>query len=119
MKEQLTVKEALEQGYEYYVYDSDGWQALKDISDMEMDFDRDDLVLVGKEPKHPFGLDARYIAETLAEIISINYADESGFDGDDVYDAIKELDLTETENAINNTLSKINHYRSAGIKLIP
>ncbi len=119
MKNELTVKEALEQGYEYYVYDSDGWQSLKDISDMDMNWDRDDISLVNKDPSHPFGLDAKYIAETLAEIISINYSDESGFDGDDVYDAIKDLDLSETENKINESLSKINHYRSSGIKLIP
>ncbi len=117
--ESLTVKQALEQGYEYYVYDSDGWQSLKDISDMEMDFDRDDLVLVNKDPQHPFGLNAKYIAETLAEIISVNYSDETGCDTDDVYDAIKDLDLSETEKTINEALSKINHYRSSGIKLVP
>lgn len=116
---QLTVEEALEQGYEYYVYDDDGWQSLKDISDMEMDWNRDDISLVNKEPHHPFGLDAKYIAETLAEIISINYADESGYDGDAVYDAIKELDLSQTESLIYNALSKITHYKSSGIKLVP
>lgn len=116
---ELTVKQALEKGYEYYVYDSDGWQSLKDISDMEMDFDRDDLVLVEKEARHPFGLDAKYIAETLAEIISVNYSDETGCDTDDVYDAVKDLDLSGTEEIINEALSKINHYRSSGIKLIP
>ncbi len=119
LQKTMTVKEALEQGFEYYVYDSDGWQSLKDISDMDMDWNRDDIKLVNKEPTHPFGLDAKYIAETLAEIISINYADESGFDGDDVYDTIKDLDLSDTEDKINEALSKIIHYRSSGIKLVP
>jgi hypothetical protein len=119
MKNELTVKEALEQGYEYYVYDSDGWQSLKDISDMDMNWDRDDIKLVNKEPNHPFGLDAKYIGETLAEIISVNYSDETGCDTDDVYDAVKDLDFSAVEKMINEALSKINHYRSSGIKLIP
>lgn len=119
LQKTMTVKEAVKQGFEYYVYDSDGWQSLKEISDMGMNWNRDDIKLVNKESNHPFGLDAKYIAETLAEIISVNYSDETGYDGDDVYDVIKDLDLSQTEKLIEEALSKINHYRSSGIKLIP
>lgn len=118
MKE-LTVKEALEQEYVYYVYNSDGYQALKDISDMEMDFNRDDIRLVNKDSYAPCGMDSKNIAETLAEIIEESHSFDSGDDTNQVYDAIMEIDFSDAEKLINEALSKLKYYRAADIKLIP
>lgn len=118
MKE-LTVKEALEQEYVYYVYNDDGYQSLKDISDMEMDFDREDIRLVSKEPYAPCGMDSKNIAETIAEIIEQNHVEDTGDDTEQVYDAIMEIDFSEAEKLINEALSKLNYYRATEIKLIP
>lgn len=118
MKE-LTVKEALEQEYVYYVYNSDGYQALKYISDMEMDFNRDDIRLVNKEPYAPCGMDSKNIAETLAEIIEQNHIEDTGDDTEQVYDAIMGIDFSGTQKLIDEALSKINYYIATDIKLIP
>lgn len=119
MKEQLTVKEALEQGYEYYVYDDDGYQALKHISDMDMDFTRDDISIINKDSYSPAGLDAKSIAETLAEIINDAHVWDSGDDTDQVYDAIIAIDFRDVEERIDQALGKLIYYRSSDIKLVP
>lgn len=114
-----TVKQALEEGYEYYVYDSDGWQSLNYISDGEMDFDRSDIVLIKKESVSPAGMDSKQIAELIAEHLEVNHSDDTGDDTEQVYNAIKELDFSEVEKMIDEALSKIKYYTSSGIKLIP
>lgn len=119
MTQQLTVKEALEQGYEYYVYNDDGYQALNHISYMEMDFKRDDISIVNKDSYHPLGLDAKSIAELLAETINYNHACDSGDDTEQVYNAIMDIDFSDVEQRISEALSKLHYYRSSNIKLIP
>ncbi|WDO13080.1 hypothetical protein MH928_17375 [Flavobacterium sp. WW92] len=119
MKTELTVKEALEQGYTKYVYDSDGFQRLSDILDDEIDFSRNDISLVEKVGYNPAGMDSKEIAELLADHIESNHVSESGDDTNTVYDAIKELDFSEAEMKITETLSSLFYYRSSGIKLIP
>jgi hypothetical protein len=53
----LTVKQALEQGYTHYVFNSDGFQSLKDIIHISDEyFNRDDIRVVEKEFYHPSGI---------------------------------------------------------------
>lgn len=116
---EMTVKQALEEGYEYYVYDSDGWQALNYISDNEMDFERSDIVLVKKETVSPAGIDSKAIAELIAEHLEVNHSDDTGDDTEQVYDIIKKLDFSDVEKQIDEALNAIKYYTSSGIKLIP
>ena len=118
--QQLSVKEALEQGYTKYCFNSDGFQGLKDI-DGEIDpshFERDDIRIVNKEPYSPPGMCSKDIAELIAEHIECNHADDSGDDTEQVYDAIKELDFTDAENKIAEALSKLHYYRATDIRLV-
>ena len=119
MKTQLTVKDALDQGYKYYFYDSDGWQSMKEIKDMEMDFSKDDISLAEKEPYNPTGLNSKDIADLLADRIQDQHNSETSCDTNDIYNTIKELDFSVAEMIIDEALSKINYYCSSGIKLIP
>lgn len=115
---QLTVKEALDQGYEYYVYNDEGFQSLKHISDMDMDFSREDILIIKKESYNPPGLNAKDIAELLAETIEHNHSSDSGDDTEQVYDAIIDLDFSEAERIIDEALSKLVYYRATDIKLV-
>jgi len=119
--EQLTVKEALEQGYVYYVYSDDGYQKLKDITDVNnIDFDRA-VRLVDKNPYHPAGIDKESLMDMIAEHIYLNHESESGDDTDSVYDAIKaiDFDFTDVINKIHTALSNLNYYKAVNIRLVP
>lgn len=119
-QEKITYQEAIAQGYEHYVYNNDGYQSLKDISDVEsIDFNREDLRLVNKEPYHPSGISSKDIAELLAEHLECNHSGESGDDTEAVYDAIKALDFSEAEAKISEALSGLVYYRATDIKLTP
>jgi hypothetical protein len=117
--QKLSIKESLEQGYTKYCFTNDGFQGLRDITDVdESDLARDDIRLIKKESYSPSGLSSKDIAELLAEHIECNHADDSGDDTEQVYDAIKELDFSEAENKITEALSKLRYYRATDIKLI-
>lgn len=116
---QLTIKEALEQGYEYCVHNSEDIQRLIGISDIEeIDFVKDDIRIVDKDPKHPTGISSKDLADMIAEQLQCDY-NEVVDDEDSVYDVIKKLDFTEMENKIIAALSEINYYPVTDIKLIP
>ena len=118
--EQLTVKEALEQGYVHYVYNTDGYQSLKFISDVDdINFDRDDVFVVGKEPQTPAGINSKDLAEMIAEHLQEQFESETSDDTNSVYDAIKELDFTDMENKIAEALSGVYYYSATKIKLVP
>ena len=119
MKE-LSIKDALEQGYTKYCFNSDGFQGLLDISGNidPSDLAREDIRIVEKEPYSPAGISSKDIAELLAEHIESNHMDDSGDDTEQVFDAIKELDFTDAEHKIGEALSKLKYYRATDIKLI-
>lgn len=116
---ELTVKEAIEQGYTMYCFNDDGFQGLRDIEDVDdEDLSRNDIRLVEKEHYHPSGLSSKDIAEILAEHIEVSHYSDSGDDTEAVFNAINDLDFTEAENKISEALSKLKYYRATDIKLI-
>lgn len=119
MQKELSIKDALEQGYTKYLFNQEGFQRLLDISDIhEEELLRDDIRLVQIEPYSPNGISSKDIAELLAEHLDCQHSDESGDDTTQVYDAIKGLDFTEAENKITEALSKLNYYKATDIKLV-
>lgn len=121
MEQKLTVQQALEQGYKYYVYgDVNEWSpALRIEGEGFIQWERGPM-LTGKEPSMHPGIDKDSIAELIAENIACNWSDESGDDTDEVYDIVKALDYTAVADMINAALSekKIRAYEVTDIKLI-
>lgn len=121
--EQLTVKEALEQGYTKCGYAGTEWQSALDITELdESDFVKEDwrgeLVLMSKQSSHPtFSVDQ--IKELLAETISERHSDETGDDTDNVYDTIMALDFTATADMIEKALSGCPFWWVTDIRLVP
>lgn len=122
MENTLTIKEAIEQGYEYYLYADTEWQTLKSIEDAKHEFlqmNHPIIFLASKEVKHPIGLSNEEIKETLADIISENYAHDTGCDTDEVYDLIKSLDFEDVIERIDTALQSINYRIESNIRLTP
>lgn len=116
----LTLQQAIEQGYEYFIYPSDGYQALSSLTDYsedEIKWDKNPT-LCKKEPQHPAGMDAEELKDHLADLIADNHASETGCDTDCVSDAIKEIDFTEIAEKIQEKLNGINFYWQSEIELV-
>lgn len=117
----LTIIEAIEQGYKFFIYPSDGYQALKSLDE----YSEDEInwhanpTLCEKEPNHPNGMTAEELRERLAEIFSDEFAIQTGCDNDIVYDAIMEIDFNEASLKIQEKLNKIDFYWQSEIELIP
>ena len=121
--EKLSLKEAIEQGYEHYLYAGEQFQALQDLAFIEdHHFDKGVIELVNKEPYHPSsGIDADDILDMIAEQIWSNHHEVSGDDTDAVSDAIRELPKEIFEpilRVIDEKLNTLNYYKSSGIVLI-
>ena len=112
----LTLKQAIEEGYKSFVYPEDGFQALKDL-DYDIDFDKKPM-LVEKESYRPRGLDAKNIAELIAENLEENHSSDSGDDTRQVYNSIMQIDFSDVEKMIDEKLSKLNYYRQSDVELI-
>jgi hypothetical protein len=120
---ELTVKEAIEQGYEYFGVDGPDWQSLQELGDIDCELELDpdfldDKNLFTKNSYSP-SMSKQEIAELLADIIAVNHSEETGDDTDDVFDIVNGLDFTETANMINNALEKKRYYTLTDIKLKP
>jgi len=121
---QLTVKQALEEGYTHFVYASDGYQAIKGIEDVlkdekAIDFSRDDIYIVSKEPFHPSAPDNEELKDLIAEHVWVNHHDNTGDDTDAVFDAVKAIDFNDISERIQSALNGLNYYHQTNIKLVP
>jgi len=119
----LTLKEAAEQGYEYFLYSGEKFQSLKELAFItDADFENGKLELVNKDPYHPnSGIDADDILDFLAEQSWLNHHEESGDDTDAVSDIIRTIPkglFDPILSAIEAKLNTLNYYKSSGIELI-
>lgn len=116
----LTKKEAIEQGYDHCGKINEEWQHLHKVEEMEeIDFINDDDWYLAEKDGHPFYFSKEQIAELLSDVIGDNESQNSGRDTEDIYEAIKAIDFSHTENQIQEVLDKFLVYRLTDIKLIP
>lgn len=123
---QLTVKEAIEQGYESYFYNSDGWQGMKYLNDIlldptSIDWGRDDIYICSKEATQSISLSEGELKDLLVDHFECQYYDVTHDDDslNTINDAFGKLDLKPFEDAIEKVLEDISSYTSTDIKLIP
>jgi hypothetical protein len=116
---QLTVKEALEQGYKYWGYpDMDG-QSLKNVSDFCLEDVRNGYtpVLAEKESSSP-AISTKDLLELILDDIYCNSELEDMEDR--VEEAVKSaVNWEEISDAINAKLLPIEYYMLTDIKLVP
>lgn len=114
----MTIEQALKEGYETCGKQHEEWQCLTDINDLEEEDLKEGYFVAQKKPNY-YVFSKESIAETLAELIDENYSQENGRDDDEIYNAIKGLDFSETEKMINEALQKYPYWYLTKIKLIP
>lgn len=115
----LTVKEAIEQGFEYAGKKDTGWQNYDELTDLHpIDVESGNYYLASKEKTHPF-IDEKSLLELITEDIDCRFCDETGCDDSTVSDALHGLDLTSLVKEINERLSVIWSSTLTDIELIP
>lgn len=121
MKTQLTLKEAIEQGYTKVGTNASGWQHLHDIEDFtNWDFDgRTKYFLAEKEAQYHLR-ETKDLAEMIADRISDDYADETGCDDvNDILDRIKAIDFSAVNQKINYVMTNYPYWTLTTIELVP
>ena len=121
---QLTIAQAIEQGYEKWVYAGEGFQSLNFLSDIQdSDFQNGIILLVEKEPYQPSGISAEDLLELIGEHLNENHSSESGDDTDEVLNNIKKIDHKVLEpliKAIDDKLDGLCYYHKAtDVELLP
>ena len=118
MKNEMTIEKALSEGYEFCGKQSEQWQCLTPIKELtEIDIAEGCLFLASKKPDvFHFGKDQ--IAELLADVVASNESQDTGRDDDEIYDAVKEIDFTETEKQLTEVFEKFPSYKLTDIKLV-
>ena len=115
---ELTVKEAIREGYTHYGIDGRDWQTVEDLGDIEdNDFEEWDLILFEKK-SNCTSISNNELSDLLSDYIGEQDSENSGRDDDQVYDEIKNIDYTEIVNTINKSLEKYKYWSSTNIKLI-
>ncbi len=111
--EQLTVKEALDQGYKYCMNgDAECAYGIEE----NLDFTTKDWYLLSKEPS-PYQIADNEIMDLLCD--NIGCQEEVGDDDGELADIVATVDFSEITAAVNNALKKNTYYRSTDIELIP
>jgi hypothetical protein len=121
MKTQLTIAEALAEGFTKVGTDTTGWQHLHELSDMTAaDFDgRTKYFLFTKEAQYCMR-ETKDFADMVADRISDDYADETGSDDvKDIFEEIKALDFSSITQKINFVMSSYPYWTKTSIELIP
>ena len=121
MKKELTLKQAMDQGYTVCGLEGKEWQSVIELHDdvFNSDIDKEDwgnIVLFEKKPSFP-SVNSRTIADLLADNIAENDSCNSGRDGDEVYDAVMAIDFSATEALVNKKLEEFKYWKATGVKL--
>lgn len=115
---QLTIAEALAQGYTKAMTAKGEFEAVVDIEDMDhTDFDRP-MVVCEKGSYHP-EITKEGLRDTLSEDIQQYWSDQTGDDTDDISQVIENLDFSALEKQINDALQSVTYYKRTAISLVP
>lgn len=119
---QLTIKQAIEQGYTRYGFASKEWQTVEELHDyifeeIEPD-EHEDVVLCEKEGQYP-SITRNEIADILSEYIGENDDEICARDSDEVYETVKGYDFTYLSIELNSKLKKHEYWILTDIQLIP
>ena len=119
-KENLTRAEAIEQGYEYFVYPAEGYQSVKSLMETEeedINFEAKPMIC-DKKYFHPRGMSASEIKELIIEQIWDDHCSDIGDDTNAVPDALSDLDCSDLELKIKQRLDKLKYWRQSDIHLV-
>lgn len=116
----LTVKEAIEQGYEYAGIDTGDYGRLLNIADLADEFESNRIWIAEKDANY-FTISGEDLKEIIADQIVNDYCDRSGNDdGDNVHKEIMDsIDVTAIRESINKVFEKHWWRMLTNIEIIP
>lgn len=116
---QLTIKEALEQGYTYCGKKSDSYNSLHTIKDLHpIDFGEDKLYLYSKQGVSP-AITAECLKDMISDHMESDWGNDTGDDSEQVYEKAMELNYEPFADMINAAMADIVSYSFTEIELIP
>jgi len=118
--ETITIKEALKQGYVHAGKKNKDWQGLhklEDLTDEDLEMEDGELILFSKEYQVP-SITVDSITEMVADNMEDDWANDTGDDGERVYNAIKEVDFAPIVKEINARIDHIRAYKETDIQLV-
>lgn len=115
----MTLQEAINNGYKYYVYPDEGHQRLKNISDDidAINFDKSPMA-TEKTPIIFNGIDENQIRDLLADSTWKLWNEITGDDTDIIHDLFKEIDFSDVESRIQEKLKSLRYYKQSNIELV-
>ncbi|MBN8824469.1 MULTISPECIES: hypothetical protein [unclassified Spirosoma] len=119
--EVLTRQQAIEQGYEYCGLAGEGWQTLRDITDLEDDeFDQYKWLLFDKD-SDCLKISSDVVKDSVLDLVC-EAENEIGCDTSMGIDALKDFDwqqLFAVIDNVNKALSTARYYTLTKIQLVP
>lgn len=116
MKQQLTVKAAIEQGYTHYGFEGDEYNNR--IDEIELGYFPDSAFLVDKDNSYHFTVSAKSIEEWVVETLVGEQDEVSDPDGE-LSELAGGADFQKLADDINERMSKIKYRDLTDIELIP
>lgn len=118
--DELTLEEAINNGFDSFVYPEDGYQSIKmldEYKESEIDFTKKPM-LCEKEPFHPAGLSSKEIAEILSDHIQDCHFSDTGDDTFEVLNILKDIDCTDLSERIQERLNTLNYRTQSNTALV-
>jgi hypothetical protein len=117
---QLTVAEAIEQGYTHFGFEGRDYQHLNPIEDFDTSSgEPEECLLFGKEPIYVPSVTAEQIAELIGDQVQCEVDDNTADDSNDACDIVMALDFEPVAKMINDALAHKKYYSLIRIKLVP
>lgn len=119
--EELTVKQALEQGYTHYGFKDREWQSVSKLHDNvfeELDEHEYEEVVLFEKSFNVLHTSEQDVSEIIAESVSYNYSQECASDEDNVYSDIIDLDFSGIVKQINDKMKDHKYWMITDIKLV-
>lgn len=120
--EQLTAKEAKEQGYEFFGITDQGFQEMCDINDFNNCRPTGKERLFKKEPDPPFTTNSEMVKDLLVDNLSKEWSDESRDDTGETYDFLNDIPeekFNDIAAILNEAMANKHYYKLSNIKLVP
>lgn len=119
MKTQLTVQQAIAEGFEYAGIKGEQFQRVASIDGIGIDaLKTGKYYLATKEKTHPT-INAASLLDLISNQVDSEWYDETHDDDSGVYESLAGIDLTEITALMNESLKKVWNVKITDIQLIP
>lgn len=121
MTNEITLKEAIDQGYKYFGIENWEWQSCQNLKEGLFEevgeYNHENIRLFCKEPKVT-SISEDEIADIIAYHVSVVDSEECYRDNNIIYQVIVRLNFSEMVKTINKKLEEYKYYNLTNIKVV-